>query len=182
MEIRETQEVFFSIKRDIPQFDEKEFLDNVKWSVQNLHYYLRKNEYNKVKTICSEKVIEKLMEQKQKFKISDNIDNVSVQYTKLLDYLEEEQYIKVYVSIYFYDNAGNNADYKEDKHKFWNDIWIVTYKKNGVEEYKSHKCDNCGASMIYSENQNMLKCSYCGNEKYFTKDSQQWTIINIEVQ
>lgn len=179
MEMKETQSIFLSIKRDVLDFDEKKFLSDVKWGIQNLHYFLRENKSSKAKAICLEKVVNKLMDQKEKFKITDNIDNASVQYTKLLEYSEEEQCIKVYVSIYFYDNANNN-DCQEEKEKYWNDIWIVTYKRNNLKEYESYKCGNCGASMVHEVKDNILKCNYCGNEKYFTRESIDWIISDIE--
>ena len=61
-----------------------------------------------------------------------------------------EKYIKVYISLYFYDDVNNNIDKDCEKDKYWNDTWIITYKINGGKTKDNCNCSNCGSVMKYN--------------------------------
>lgn len=134
-------EILLKIKNDFPGFNKDEILEFTKESVLNLYNEL-KNE--NTKNLNYEKnLIDKLIKEKNKFRISKNIDHISVQYVELFDYIKQENknYIKIYCSIYFYDNTENNLYGNRTNNRYWNDIWIITFT-NGKQENKN-SCSKC---------------------------------------
>ena len=111
-------EILLKIKNDFPGFNKDEILEFTKESVLNLYNEL-KNE--NTKNLNYEKnLIDKLIKEKNKFRISKDIDHISIQYVELFDYIKQENknYIKVYCSIYFYDNTQNNLYGNNTKNKY----------------------------------------------------------------
>lgn len=134
-------EILLKIKNDFPGFNKDEILEFTKDSVLNLYNQL-KNE--NTKNLNYEKnLIDKLIKNKNKFRISKDIDHISVQYVELFDYIKQENknYIKIYCSIYFYDNTENNLYGNHTNNKYWNDIWIITLT-NGKQENRNC-CSKC---------------------------------------
>lgn len=134
-------EILLKIKNDFPGFNKDEILEFTKDSVLNLYNQL-KNE--NTKNLNYEKnLIDKLIKNKNKFRISKDIDHISVQYVELFDYIKQENknYIKIYCSIYFYDNTQNNLYGNRTNNKYWNDIWIITFT-NGKQENRNC-CSKC---------------------------------------
>lgn len=173
-------DIIFKIKSEIPKFNKQDFIEYVKWTVPQL-YSSVKNE-KEVNIKCSSELVEKLRNNKMLYRIKKEIDYISIQYTELVDCAKEEEnlYVKVYMSIYFKDDVSNNIINIDDRDRFWNDIWIVTYKKDLSYKNIDAKCNNCGAIMNYNNIDEILKCEYCGNIKV-CNDSQNWEIVDIEV-
>ena len=134
-------EILLKIKNDFPGFNKDEILEFTKESVLNLYNELKNENF---KDLNYEKnLIDKLIKNKNKFRISKDIDHISVQYVELFDYIKQENknYIKIYCSIYFYDNTQNNLYGNRTNNKYWNDIWIITFT-NGKQENKN-SCYKC---------------------------------------
>ena len=181
---KDSQELWLSVKRSNLEFNKEEFIEHAKIDIVNLHELLRKDVYESSKINCLKSVTEEMLKDKGKFRLTIDIDHVSIQYIEIRDYIEDDdKYIKLYMSIYFYDNARNNSNYiGMGTDKYWNDIWIVTYKKKNVSDgFIDFNCDKCGANMNYMEKDRILKCDYCGNTKHFSDHNQNWVISNIEV-
>ena len=178
---RESNEILKDIKVYNPWFKKEDMLEFVKWDITNL-YNLIKNSSEGIN--CREEVLEKIIKDKKRFRITNDIDHISVQYVELYDYIRKDNkdYIKIYVSAYFYDNVDNNIIMDLMNDKYFNDIWIVTYMNNQVEINEDCKCNACGATMKHDNRQNILKCEYCGNTEYFTRDNGNWELVDIEVR
>lgn len=93
---------------------------------------------------------------------------------------DDEIYIQVYSSIYFYDDVGNNVENYSVSDKYWNDIWIVTFRESSGLNKKNSNCVNCGAIMEYNKVRDIFKCEYCGNIIQNKSDSK-WEIVDIEL-
>ena len=134
-------EILLKIKNDFPGFNKDEILEFTKESVLNLYNELKNENF---KDLNYEKnLIDKIIKEKNKFRISKDIDHISVQYVELFDYIKQENknYIKIYCSIYFYDNTENNLYGNHTNNTYWNDIWIITLT-NGKPEYRNC-CSKC---------------------------------------
>lgn len=177
---KEETEIFFEIKKDVPEFDREELLEYTKWGIPQLYNALK----NKQEIQCKEELKNKLLKEKNKFKINENMDHINIQYMKLFDYIKKdnEAYIQIYASVYFFDNVKNNKEYNfVEKNKYWNDIWIITYKQKKESKLKnSNKCNNCGAIMKYDNIKKIVECEYCGNIVY-DNFYLNWEIEDIEL-
>ena len=178
---REPSEVLGEIRGEIPGFERDDLLEYIKWAIKNLYDSLK--EGNKPKVKCNEELINKLLLKNEDYKISKNIDHISIQYLELSDCVkkDEQVYIKIYTSIYFYDDITNNEDVKDINDKYYNNIWIVTCKQD--EDFKDvnrANCDNCGAIMEYNKVKEIFECKYCGNAKY-GRLNQGWIITDIGI-
>ena len=173
-------DIIFKIKSEIPKFKKEDFMEYAKWTVPQLYSSLKNEKEIDIK--CSNELVETLIKNKTLYRIKKEIDYISIQYTELIDFKKEENniYVKVYMSIYFKDDVSNNIINIDDRDRFWNDIWIVTYKKDLSYKDIDAKCNNCGAIMEYNSIDEILKCDYCGNIK-ICNDSQNWKIVDIEV-
>lgn len=171
------KEILFKIKSDFPDFNKEELLEYTKWSIIALYNNLK--DENITNLNYKKDLISKLIQDKHKFRITNNIDNISVQYTELFDYIKKDnkKYIKVYCSVYFYDNTGNNSSIKHSSNKYWNDIWIVTYIDSTKTD--NSKCTNCGANIKYNQFTQVYECEYCGNTVYDTF-VRNWELIDID--
>lgn len=181
MKRREPVEVMLEIKNEMPWFDKEELLEYAKWSVQKLYNSLKNEEKLVIK--CKPELINKLNKQRDKYRINEDIDHISIQYVELFDNIKKENeiYIQVYLSIYFYDDVQNNVDKYIINDKYWNDIWIVTYKECSKLHRKDSNCVNCGAVMQYNQLRDILECKYCGNIINNKFDSK-WEIVDIELE
>lgn len=182
--VKEAQELWILVKRSNPELNKEEFIEYAKFDIMNLHEVLRNDEKEILKVNCLKSVINKLLKDKAKYKLTPNIDRVSIQYAQIIDYIEvDRKYIKLYMSIFFYDNVKNNENYiGTENDKFWNDIWIVTFKKkNASDEFKDFCCNKCGSNMKFLPKDKILKCEYCGYTKYFNFN-RNWTISDVEVK
>ena len=173
-------DIVFKIKSEIPKFDREDFIEYTKWTIPELYSSVKNEEAIDIK--CSKELVEKLIENKSIYKIKKDIDYISIQYTELVDCTKDDDnvYVKVYMSIYFKDDVSNNIIKINDRDRFWNDIWIVTYKKSLSYKNIDPRCNNCGAIMKYNNIEEILKCDYCGNIM-ICSDNQNWEMIDIEV-
>jgi len=180
---KDVTEIILEIKNKNPFFNREDFLDYTKSIIPILYNDLKNGNSVKTKNRCKEDIIYKLLQNKSKYRIITDMDHISIQYAELFDYLEEndEIYVKVYISVHFYDNVKNNKIDNRMVDGFWNDIWIITYK-NLEKNYNINnlKCQNCGAIMKYSLIKKILECNYCGNELYY-RPNMNWEIVDIEV-
>lgn len=180
--MNKSDEIWFKIKNDMPKLNRQTLYDYTKFAVYSIYSSLAKDE--EVKINCSKELIEKLKDNKKSYRISSNIDEVNIQFIDLYDYVstEKEKFIKVYISVYFYDNRENNTIISQDQ-KYWNDIWIVTYRGNGnIEKKTITRCQNCGAVMNYNKNTNIYKCEYCNNTIRYDSAEEALEISDIEVK
>lgn len=120
------------IQKMLPNFNEKELLEFMRYVISKVHYCLRYNENDTLRRFCNEETIRKVTQQKDKYRITVNIDNVRVQYVRIDECVNEEDgfFIKVYNSVFFYDEVANNLEGDDSTDKYWNDIWIVSFKGN----------------------------------------------------
>ncbi len=177
MGIRDEKDILNEIKLYDPYFEDNKFLEAVKYEVKKIYITLcegNENEYNNCN--CTQNVINKLLENKEEFRISKDMDSISVQYANLHDYIAG--FIQVYLSIYFYDKTSNNEENIDNSDKYYNDIWIVSYKKESLEDVL--KCTTCGATMKKDELNNILECPYCNNKRYYNFKIGNWRIEDIE--
>ncbi len=177
---RELTEILFDIRSEIPGFEREELLEYTKWAIPRLYNALKNKQ--EVEVRCTEELINKLNNKEYQYRINNNIDNISVQYVEIFDNIkrDHEMYIQVYASVYFYDNPKNNMKNRADNDKYYNDIWIVTYRKNTETGKKNSNCVNCGAVMEYNQIKNMFECKYCGNRVH-NKSNAKWEIVDIEL-
>lgn len=173
-------DIFFKIKSEIPRFNKEDFIEYAKWTVPQLYSSVKNEKEIDIK--CSKELLERLINNKNTYRIKKEMDYISIQYTELIDCIKQDDnlYVKVYMSVYFKDDVSNNLINIDNIDRFWNDIWVVTYKKS--LEYKNidSRCNNCGAIMRYNNIDEILKCDYCGNIM-ICNDSKNWEMIDIEV-
>ena len=179
--VRETGEIISEICNYIPYFNENEFIKYSKWSIKKLWESLQENDINKTKVKHSKKIEEKMLKEKEKYRLVRDIDHISVQYARICDCDKKGNtiYVKAYLSIYFYDNVKNNSMSMEEEDKYWNDTWIVTYKKD--ENTQTNNCINCGAPMEYNKKKDIYECKYCETRSYNRLDID-WQIFDIEIE
>ena len=178
---KEITELLFDIKKEIPYFNKEELIEYTKYAIPNIYNILKNEETQEIKIKCDKKLIEKMLQNKTKYRISKYMDHLSVQYIDLFDYIKKDNeiLIQIYVSIYFYDDARNNKGSKYNEDKYWNDGWIVTYR-NKVK-YTNYNCTNCGAIMEYNKTEDIFECKYCGNKSY-NQFNTSWEIVDIEIE
>lgn len=178
---KEITELLFEIKKEIPYFNKEELLEYTKYAIPNLYNILKNGNLQEIKIKCDKKLIEKIIQNKSKYRISKNMDQISIQYVDLFNYIKKnnEIFVQVYISIYFYDDAKNNNGSKDIWDKYWNDGWIITYK-NTVNN-RNYNCENCGAIMEYNKTEDIFECKYCGN-KSFNHFDTSWEIVDIEIE
>lgn len=178
---RELYEIVLDIQKEIAGFNRDELINYITWAIPRLYDSVRHNE--KIDVKCDSELINKLNKENTKYRINKDIDHLSVQFAELTNNYkqDDEMYIQVYLSLFFYDNVKNNTDDNSLADKYWNDIWIVTVKKDYKPGQKQHNCSNCGAVLKYNQARNIFQCEYCGNIIHNNSDSQ-WKIVNIEIQ
>lgn len=179
-------DILNSIKRENPTFDEEKICKYTEITIKLLYADLKSNAQLKHDINCKEEVIKKVLKNKEKYRITDDIDTISIQYVGIHDCIKntEGEFVKIKVLIYFYDNTKNNNVYENKaKEKYWNDMWIVTYQNmDNLKNRKTSNCNNCGATMKYDYASKMFKCEYCGSIKLNTIENINWEIIDIEVK
>lgn len=180
MKRREITEVLLDIKNEIPGFNKEELLEYIEWAIPKLYNSLINKKEPEVK--CKSELINKLNGQSMKYRITEDIDHINVQYAELFDNVksDNQMYIQVYLSIYFYDKAENNIGNNSMNDRYWNDIWIVTCRENIEIARDSSNCANCGAIMEYIQTTDTFECEYCGNIIHNRTDSN-WEIVDIEL-
>ena len=182
MKRREPNEVVYDIKKEIPNFDKEELLEYTKWAIQVLHHAMRNENRPEVK--CKDDLLNKMINEKLKYRITREMDHLSIQFIELANCEKKnnEFLIKVYVSIYFYDDVDNNINVSNTGDKYWNDIWYITYRQDAESaDGNNSNCSNCGAIMEYNHLSKLFKCNYCG--KTDTNILKvQWEIVDIEVE
>ena len=181
MDIYEKEKALMNLKAKVPKFDEEEIVEYTKNVIPNIHIFLSQEKIDKVSKYCSEEVINKLKSNKKLYRISNNIDSIRVVFARLEGYNDsnEKIQIKIYASIFFYDDVDNNEISEETVDRYWNDIWIITYELEGNKDI-INKCPSCGATMGYSSLNHMFTCDYCRNSLYFSQI--EWKIVDMEVQ
>ncbi len=170
------------IKADFPGFDEEEILDYTKSTIPNIHLFLSEEKNEQVKRYCTDEMINKMLENKDTYRITKDIDSVRVGYARIEDYKNEGEdvYIKVYSSIFFYDDVSNNenVDLNNNFDKYWNDIWQITYRGDFGKDVIT-TCPFCNSKMQYNYSKHMYTCENCKNSIYYSKIN--WKISDIEV-
>ena len=176
----EQQELVLKIKEVIPSFDYQELLEYTKIIVPNIHLLFCNDKNDKLKRYCNDKLIEKVFENKKIYRINSDIDNARVGYARLQDYYSENDnnYVKVYSSVFFYDESANNLQKTDGFDKYWNDIWVITYEGDFGND-NVNKCPTCGAPMEYNNSKHMFTCDYCRNSLYYSQIN--WKIVDIDV-
>ena len=176
----ENNNLVYQIKSDFPNFDEQELLEYTQFVVPNIHHFFSYEKNVNFKKYCSDELIEKILEHKNLFRISTNIDSTRVGYARIQEYSNQNNkfYIKVYSSVFFYDDVDNNVNSHDPYDKYWNDIWVITYEGNTGNEF-INKCPYCGASMEYNRSKHMFTCNYCRNSLYYSQI--HWRLVDIEV-
>lgn len=179
MRKRELNEILLDIRNEIPDFNREELLDYTKWIVPRLYNSLKNQEELNIK--CDSGLIDRLNEQKLRYRITKDMDRISIQYAEIYDNVkkDDQMHIQVYLSVYFFDDVKNNKDRDSISDKYWNDIWVVTYKKDIMHEIANSNCKNCGAIMKYNKRENLFQCEYCGNVIH--KSDSKWEMVDIEV-
>jgi len=175
-------ETLIEIKRYLPDFKKENLLEYTKWAIPSLYNSLKNNK--KIEVEATEELIQKLKINKPEYRITTDIDHINLQYTAVIDCIKEndEIYVKVYSSIYFYDNVRNNVFKDNLKDKYFNDIWIITYKiKKRKEDKEKLTCGNCGAVMQYNSKKMLLECKYCGNNVFYNRDAN-WIMTDINIE
>ena len=175
----EHEKALIEIKKEIVDFDEEDLLRFTKNAIVNIHYFFSHEKYNQLKNYCSEELIKKILDDKKKYRIDINMDNIRVGFAKIRDvYKKDDFFIKVHTSVFFYDDARNNNAMGSTSDKYWNDIWTITYKRKKDEEI-TNKCPNCGSLMEYNIGSKTFLCDYCRNT--FMKEQMIWEIYDISV-
>ena len=176
---REVTEICKELESEILGFNREELLKYTKWAIPKLYNSLKNNEKLEIK--CTPELINKIKKEKIKYRIDKRIDQINIQYVELYDDIKKDDgiYIQVYLSIFFYDNVKNNFGDNYTNDRYWNDIWIVTYKESVVK--KNSNCANCGAIMQYNQLKDSFECKYCGNIIQNKSDSN-WEIVEIELE
>ena len=183
IERRDSTEVLYEIKGIMPEFDREEFLDYAKWTIISLFNTLKKEENIEIKGNCDFKVINKLLSQKEEYRITSDIDHISIQYIEIINFIKEnkKRNIKLYASVYFYDNEKNNKKIKHGE-KFWNDIWIIDFELDPKSTNSiNNNCPNCGAIMTYDKLKENYKCNYC-KTIINSNNNSYWKLSDIEVE
>lgn len=180
MKNKETQEILMRIKQNIHTFDKEKFLEYTKWHIENLYQLIIKKEYAKIGEYVSQGVVDKLVNNQEEYRITPTMDSARVQYIELYDAMtENEIYVKVYMSIYFFDDASNNEQTGK-KDIYWNDIWIATYKFHQNTNTTDLNCKNCGATMSFKERKDVMECEYCGSKSHISQSISKWILEDIE--
>lgn len=167
------------IKSFIPQYSKEKMMDFTRGVILNIHHSLVINDPNNIKIRVSKELINKINSNKDNYRISKNFDKVLIQHIGLYDFEKNERgmYVKMFANICFYDDVDNNEDGVGGNDKFWNDRWIITYEAISNID---NKCRNCGSEMDYNRETNMYECKFCRSSFY--KDSEDWKVVDIEVE
>jgi len=180
MDIYEKEKILMNLRAELPRFKEEELVEYTKSVIPDIHRFLCHGESDKITKYCSDEVIQKMLLNKDSYRISQNMDSIGVQHARLFDFSNSDNkiQIKMYASVFFYDDVDNNINNEEANDKYWNDIWIVTYELEADAEILN-KCPSCGATMEYNSLKHMFICNYCRNSVYYGQ--MNWKIVDIEV-
>ena len=181
MNMYEKKQLINRIQTEIAGFNQYELIDYTKISLLNIYRFLCEEKLEKVSKYCSEKLINKMIANKDEYRISKNIDTISVCHASIIEFdkIKNKAYLKIRASIFFYDDVSNNIDNTEFFDKYWNDIWIITYELNNNGNILN-KCPCCGSFMEYNKLKHMFICNYCRNNIYYSQI--KWKIVDIEVK
>ena len=177
-------DIMYDINRSFAYFNKEDLFSFVKWAVVNIHEDLRDGNIDKTNNLCSVSLQEKLTKNKEKYRLVNDVDRITIQYIDIYDCITKNDipYIQVYVSIYFYDKVSNNEKQDSLKDKYFDDTWIVTLKEDEVlESQKKYRCTNCGAYMKLNKITEVFECKYCGNTMY-DHPKTDWIIDDIEIK
>ena len=182
MEVKNiNNEVLFSNfnKNKLP-FNEPELIDYTKLAIPQIYNYFNSENHEKLERYCSNELITKVLNNKEVYRITNDIDNIRVGFAKIEDFIENDDktYIKVFTSIFFFDDVSNNKTNIDGYDKYWNDNWTITFEKY-TENQIINKCPNCGALMEFNNSKNMFTCEYCRNNIYYSRID--WKIVDITV-
>jgi len=154
----------------------------IEWEIEHIYRLMLDKEYERVEREFPEKILKKLSENKEKYHITDNIDHMEVQDARICNYFEEngEKYLQARLSIIFYDRLENPDLKGAQADNYWNDIWIVTYKKQDSDSKNEYECEYCGAKMNFATRKDVLECEYCNSKKFHKQNRDAWKISDIE--
>ena len=177
----EKKQLINRIQTEIVGFNKDELIDYTKISLLNIYRFLCEEKIDKVSKYCSENLINKMITNKDDYRISKNIDTISVCHASIIEFenINNKVQLKVCASIFFYFYVSNNIDNTEMYDKYWNDIWIITYELNNIGKILN-KCPCCGSFMEYNQLKHMFMCNYCRNNIYYSQI--KWKITDIEVE
>lgn len=175
------KKTLYEINEEYPGFNKQEFLEIVKKAVIRLYYGIKQESLKDIPLQVEKKLVNKILLNKEKYRINDYIDTISIQFIEVRGFVKEDNnnYIKLYLSVYFYDNSRNNSDNKYEEDKYWYDIWNVTISE--ADKLKTSNCSNCGAIMNYNAEKDLLECNYCNNTLSYALKAK-WKIVDIEVE
>lgn len=148
---RDITEVLLEIKKEMPLFDKNQIIEYTKWAIPILYESIKYGDTKNLKINCKSNLIKKLSKMKYEYRITDDIDRVSVHYAELFDFIktENEAFVKLYISVYFYDNVTNNKpDEKEENNDLKDEGKMIRFKldknRNLVYKYEisAKKPDN----------------------------------------
>lgn len=183
-ELRDEQELLFEMKKERIIFNQDIFYEFVEWEIEYIYRLMLDKEYSRVKKEIPEELFKKLSENKNRYRITDNMDHMEVQNARICDYFTEngEKYIQVRLSIIFYDRLDNKSLKGAEADNYWNDIWIVTYKKqeSDSDSKNEFECEYCGAKMNFRTRKDVLECEYCNSKKFYKQNRDAWKIRDVE--
>lgn len=178
-------DIGYELRRNNPGFDINEFTQGLKLSITQLYKVAKRTIQGEEKYRYNEKIIKKMIENSDKFRLNFENDRAFVQYVGVRDYKVEEenyettQYIQVSAVVNIYDDVDEeNNRLSHDEMRCWCDRWILVLKKDSNSN-GALNCENCGATMSYNPKENMLSCDYCRNRKFFI---DKWQFIDIDVE
>ena len=176
----DNENLSLKITKNMPDMNIDDLLDYTKLVIPQIHHYFTYENKEKLKKYCNDEIITKVLEDKFTYRISKDIDNIRVGFATIKDYNEKKDipYIKVYTSVFFFDDISNNEYNLDGYDKYWNDNWTITFEKN-TESQIINKCPNCGAFMDFNNSKHMFTCEYCRNSVYYSKID--WKIVDISV-
>lgn len=179
-------EMLKDLENNIRMFDSSfmvaELNDFIKRAIPALVVDLKENGDNVSKVKATKELIDKMLANKDLYKIDNNYDRVHVFYVNLQDYYIDDNNnypVMVFdISIMFYDNTANNARHDAEPERYWDHKWKVklTYDASTVHS----TCAKCGANMEFVPSLDLLNCKYCGN-KVVNAIKNKWRILDIEV-
>lgn len=176
----DNENLSLKVTKNMPSIDEEELLEYTKFVIPQIHNYFNCENREKLNKYCSNELIEKVLREKETYRISSDIDNIRVGFASLKDYTEKDDipYVKVYTSIFFFDDVSNNKNAIDGYDKYWNDNWTITFEKV-TDNQIINKCPNCGGFMEFNDTKHMFTCEYCRNSIYYSKID--WKIVDIKV-
>lgn len=180
MEIYNSENSLSEISKNKIPFNESELIEYTKFAIPQVYNYFSSENTEKLQKYCDNELITKVLKDKETYRVTKDIDSIRVGFATLKDFSEKDDktYIKVFTSVFFFDDVSNNQNSIDGYDKYWNDNWTITFERN-TENQIINKCPNCGALMEFNNSKNMFTCEYCRNSIYYSRID--WKIVDITV-